>query len=176
MHRVEEFLMRSRFTDQIVTLGELVFSQNKHAIFVTGAGRSGLVGKMFAMRLMHTGYMVHIVGETTAPKMTPGDVLITISSSGETSTTVSIVKKAKAVNADVTIVVITKTPNSTLDQLATHTVLLGVEYELEDDAEYPMGTIFELSALIFLESMIAFIVRKYHIAVVTMRNRHANLE
>ncbi len=34
-------------------------------IFVMGAGRSGLVGKAFAMRLMHLGFSVYVVGETT---------------------------------------------------------------------------------------------------------------
>ncbi|MFP5367432.1 MAG: hypothetical protein ACLGIS_11380, partial [Actinomycetes bacterium] len=36
-------------------------------IFVTGAGRSGLVLKMAAMRLMHLGLTVHVVGEVYNP-------------------------------------------------------------------------------------------------------------
>lgn len=36
-------------------------------IFVAGAGRSGLVAKFFAMRLMHGGYDVFVVGEIVTP-------------------------------------------------------------------------------------------------------------
>ena len=34
---------------------------------VLGAGRSGLVGKAFAMRLMHVGIDVYIMGDTIPP-------------------------------------------------------------------------------------------------------------
>ncbi|HNR45276.1 MAG TPA: SIS domain-containing protein, partial [Methanofastidiosum sp.] len=36
-------------------------------IFIVGAGRSGLVGKAFAMRLMQIGFKVYVVGETITP-------------------------------------------------------------------------------------------------------------
>lgn len=36
-----------------------------HRVFVFGTGRSGLVLKMVAMRLMHLGLPVQVVGETT---------------------------------------------------------------------------------------------------------------
>lgn len=61
-------------------------------IFVTGAGRSGLVLKMAAMRLMHLGLTVHVVGETTAPAIRAGDLLLAASGSG---TTPSVVKAAE---------------------------------------------------------------------------------
>ncbi|MBT2512346.1 6-phospho-3-hexuloisomerase [Arthrobacter sp. ISL-30] len=61
-------------------------------IFVTGAGRSGLVLKMAAMRLMHLGLTVHVVGETTAPAIRTGDLLLAASGSG---TTPSVVKAAE---------------------------------------------------------------------------------
>ena len=61
-------------------------------IFVTGAGRSGLVLKMAAMRLMHLGLTVHVVGETTAPAIRAGDLLLAASGSG---TTAGVVKAAR---------------------------------------------------------------------------------
>ena len=36
-------------------------------IFVAGAGRSGLVSRFFAMRLVHSGYQVNMVGEIVTP-------------------------------------------------------------------------------------------------------------
>ena len=37
------------------------------SIFLTGQGRSGLVAKMFAMRLIHLGFKTYVVGETITP-------------------------------------------------------------------------------------------------------------
>ncbi len=36
-------------------------------VFILGLGRSGLVAKAFAMRLMHLGISVYVVGETITP-------------------------------------------------------------------------------------------------------------
>ena len=44
-------------------------------IFVMAAGRSGLALKMAAMRFMHLGYTVFIVGETNTPAILKGDLL-----------------------------------------------------------------------------------------------------
>lgn len=38
-------------------------------IFVIGEGRSGLAIRMAAMRLMHLGCQVYVVGETTTPSI-----------------------------------------------------------------------------------------------------------
>jgi len=45
-------------------------------VFVAGAGRSGLVLRMAAMRLMHLGLDVHVAGDTTTPAITSGDLLL----------------------------------------------------------------------------------------------------
>ena len=57
---------------------------SSRAVFVAGEGRSGLVGRCFAMRLMHLGINAHVVGETATPRLEPGDLLVAISGSGET--------------------------------------------------------------------------------------------
>ena len=54
-------------------------------VFVAGAGRSGLVLRMFAMRLMHFGPTVHVAGDTTTPAISSGDLLLVASGSGTTS-------------------------------------------------------------------------------------------
>ncbi|MDG9688474.1 SIS domain-containing protein, partial [Streptomyces sp. DH18] len=53
-------------------------------IFVYGTGRSGLMLKALAMRLMQIGYQSYVVGETTTPSIEKGDLLIVSSASGET--------------------------------------------------------------------------------------------
>ncbi len=48
------------------------------SVFLVGQGRTGLVIKMFAMRLMQMGIETHVIGETTTPSIQPGDVLIAV--------------------------------------------------------------------------------------------------
>lgn len=46
-------------------IDEFIFAlEDAKNIFVMGAGRSGFVAKAFAMRLMHLGYNVYVVGKT----------------------------------------------------------------------------------------------------------------
>ncbi|RKY30951.1 MAG: 6-phospho-3-hexuloisomerase, partial [Candidatus Omnitrophota bacterium] len=52
-------------------------------VFVCGAGRSGLIGRCFAMRLRHLGKESYVVGETICPPIKEKDLLIIISYSGE---------------------------------------------------------------------------------------------
>ena len=70
-------------------------------VFVHGAGRSGLALRMTAMRLMHLGLQVHVVGETTTPAIGEGDLLLTASGSGTTSGVVSAAETARSVGARV---------------------------------------------------------------------------
>lgn len=176
--QIQLFLTRSKFdvTDQTVNFEQhfaIAKQTHRQSIFVVGAGRSGLVGKMFAMRLMHTGYNAHVVGETTTPGIIAGDILIAITSSGETQTVRTVVEKAILAHAK--ILVITKTPDSTIAKLAGGVFVFGEDFE-QSEAIYPMGTIFELSVLIFLEGVIGYIIRKYNIDEQQMKERHANLE
>lgn len=64
-------------------------------IFIDGEGRSGLMGKGFAMRLMHLGYTVYSVGETITPAVSKDDIYLSISGSGESGNVVLNTKKAK---------------------------------------------------------------------------------
>ena len=68
-------------------------------IFVAAAGRSFLMMKAFAMRLMHMGLKVYVVGETVTPAIGPNDLLIVGSGSGGTATIKVMAEKAKKVGA-----------------------------------------------------------------------------
>jgi len=74
----------------------LAAQQNQKRLFVMGAGRSGLVVKGFAMRLMHLGFNVYVVGETVTPAVETDDLLIVISGSGETKSINEMSALAKA--------------------------------------------------------------------------------
>ena len=43
-------------------------------VLVVGVGRSGLVARAFAMRLMHLGFRSYVLGETITPSVGEGDV------------------------------------------------------------------------------------------------------
>ncbi|MDG6249494.1 MAG: SIS domain-containing protein, partial [Methanocalculus sp.] len=64
-------------------------------IYVTGAGRSGLVAKAFAIRLMHLGFPCYVIGETITPAFDSGDMLVVFSGSGETKSVVSAAEKVR---------------------------------------------------------------------------------
>jgi len=63
-------------------------------IFVAGAGRSGIIAKAFAMRLMQLGLTTYVVGETITPPIKENDLLIIVSGSGKTQYSQNILKIA----------------------------------------------------------------------------------
>jgi len=143
-------------------------------IFVSGAGRSGLICRFFAMRLMHSGYDVSVVGEIVTPSIKRGDLLIVISGSGETEQLVAFTKRAREVRADV--LLITAKAGSTIGDMADAVFQIGRSDQYGKVQGMPMGTVFELSTLFFLESLISHIIHEKGIAEEEMRSRHANLE
>lgn len=85
MNTIIEELDRSSKTIAPEKLQEVIKKIKEHKrIFVYGTGRSGLMLKAFAMRLMQIGLNSYVVGETTTPSVQEGDLLIVASASGET--------------------------------------------------------------------------------------------
>jgi len=150
-------------------------------IFVIGAGRSGIIAKAFAMRLMHLGYNVYVVGETVTPRIKENDLLIAISGSGETTSVVSISKKAKEMIGS-RLATITQNKNSTLAKISDIVVLLKgkTKIEINNSDEIsrlaPLGTLFELTALIFLDGLVAELMNLRNLTEKDLESRHAILE
>jgi len=143
-------------------------------IFIGGAGRSGLVSRFFAMRLVHSGYQVNMVGEIVTPAIKAGDLLVIISGSGGTETLMPLVKKAKSVGAK--FVVVSMKAKSAMAEVADLNIQIGNDNSFPLTKGMPMGAQFELSALIFLEAVIADIVHAKNLTEEGMRAIHANLE
>jgi len=143
-------------------------------IFVSGAGRSGLVCKFFAMRLVHSGYDVSVVGEIVTPSIKKGDLLIIISGSGETEQLIAFAKKAREVGAK--IVLISAKDSSTIGDMSEAVFQIGKSDQYGKVVGMPMGTVFELSTLSFLEALVSHLIHEKGIAEEVMRSRHANLE
>jgi len=143
-------------------------------IFIAGAGRSKLVGNFFAMRLVHAGYDVSVVGEIVTPSIKNGDLLIIISGSGETEQLIAFTKSAKKVGAE--IVLISAKSESTIGDMAGAVFQVGRAEQYGKVRGMPMGTVFELSTLLFLEATISHVIHGKGIPEEIMRERHANLE
>jgi 6-phospho-3-hexuloisomerase len=146
-------------------------------VFVAGGGRSGLMVKSFAMRLMHLGLDVYVVGETVTPSMGDRDLLLIASGSGETQSLVSMAKKAKSIGGKIGLV--TLSPESTIGRLADITVKLSGARKDEGESNQsiqPMGSLFEQTLLLFFDASILTIMDNKELTSTKMYGKHANLE
>jgi len=152
-------------------------------VFVAGAGRTGLMMRAFAMRLMHAGLTAHVVGDATTPAIAPGDLLLVGSGSGETGSLAVMARKARSVGAQLALVTIV--PRSTIGQLADPVVELRAPSPkaAETSGGAPrqqsiqvMGSLFEQALLLLLDALVVRIVRSRGAAPDEMFARHANLE
>ncbi|WNY23041.1 3-hexulose-6-phosphate isomerase [Methanimicrococcus hongohii] len=170
-----EAVSRKSIYDMLTTL--LTAKEKGNAVFVVGAGRSGLVGRAFAMRLMHMGFNAYVIGETVTPAVRENDVVVAISGSGNTKYVVEVCKKCKRVGAPV--ISLTSKDESELKELPSLNVVLPAK--CKDDAsggsaKTPMGTSFEILALVFLDSVIMQLIELTGVTEDEMKARHANTE
>lgn len=157
-------------------LVDLISQANR--VFVAGAGRSGLMGRAFAMRLMHAGINAYVVGETTTPAIGKGDVLIIGTGSGETRSLIPMAQKAKSLEA--TVVAVTIASESTIGSLADVRVRLpGLAKDQNGGSDrtiQPMASLFEQTLFIFYDAVILRLMDKGGLDAGHMYDRHANLE
>lgn len=159
-------------------------------IFVAGAGRSGLMTRAFAMRLMHMGFEVFVVGETTTPAIGGDDLLVVGSGSGETASLVSIAQKAKRVGSRLAHLGIL--PESSIGRAADLVVRIpapvpkgkalgavasrGPRTGSASSSIQPMGSLFEQCLLVLLDATVVSLMERRNEVADTMYARHANLE
>jgi len=158
-------------------------------IFVVGQGRSGFVGRSFALRLMNMGLTVYFLGETITPAAGKDDLIIAISGSGTTKITLTASSTAKEIGAQV--VAVTSYPESPLGSLADLTVPIGGRTKLgwpqekdylvrqilgESETLSPLGSIFENNCMVFLDSMVVELMHRLGKSEDELRKLHATLE
>ncbi|NYT07604.1 MAG: 6-phospho-3-hexuloisomerase [Methanomicrobiales archaeon] len=158
-------------------------------IYVMGAGRSGLVAKAFAMRLMHVGLTAYVVGETITPAMRHNDLLVIFSGSGRTKTIADIAETAKEIGGRIAL--ITSNRESRIGRLADALVIIENQRdEIRDEtAEFevrqmtgehksfaPLGTLFETAAMVFADACISQLMEVSMVDEKELKNRHANIE
>jgi 6-phospho-3-hexuloisomerase len=162
-----------------------VISKSK-SVFIVGSGRSELIGMAFAMRLMHLGFVVYVIGDVTTPSINKDDCLIAISGSGETRTVTIAAETASDSGASV--IGITANTSSTLGKFLD--VAVNIESKTKvpwkhytshvlkgnyDDLT-PMGTLFEDSTHLFLDGLIAEFMAILGKKEVDLKRRHATIE
>ncbi len=185
MEKAVEMLKPEQVDKMIDTLVD-VYKRNAK-ILVMGAGRSGLVGRAFGMRLMHLGFNVYVLGETIVPSIGEEDVVIAISGSGRTRLIVTAAETAKKVGA--TVVAITSYPSSPLGQIADIVIEIPGRTKLSPDIDYfarqilgiheplaPLGTLFEDTTLVFLDGVVVELMHRLGKSEDELRARHANIE
>lgn len=146
-------------------------------VFVHGAGRSGLALRMTAMRLMHLGLDVAVVGDVTAPAIGAGDVLLTASGSGTTSGVVAAATTARSAGARVA--AITTAPASPLAELADAVIVVPAADKLDRSAtasrQYA-GSLFEQVVAILGDALFHALWTRSGATADDLWPRHANLE
>lgn len=151
--------------------------QQSERIFLISAGRSGFAMRSVAMRLMHLGLQVYVVGDTTTPAITKDDLLIAASGSGTTGGIVRAAEKAVSVGAK--LVAITANQDSALAKLAGHIVYIPAagkeEHGSGKSAQYA-GSLFEQFLLLLMDSVFQSLWKLDGTPAEELYKRHANLE
>ena len=153
-------------------------------LFVLGVGHSGLIGKILAMKLAHLGFCSYVVGDVTTPSFNKGDLLIAISQSGENSTILTLVKKARSLGGRVA--AITSSPQSTLSKLSDICMLVaargaGIEFpvlSLIGDGEHSnlSGALFSMNIFALFYGMICELIVRTNQSWRDIDSRHANIQ
>lgn len=172
---------------EIETMLGVILDATDRKILILGTGRSSFVGKCFALRLMHLGFNVYVIGETITPALREDDLVIAISGSGTTITVVTQAEVAKQIHAKV--LSITSHPDSPLGLISDYVIEVKGRTKIAREDDYisrqmmgeheplaPLGTMFELSALVFLDSIIAELMLRMGEKEEDLRKRHAAIE
>jgi len=162
---------------------------NAKRIYVMGAGRSVLVAKAFAMRLMHLGMQAFVVGETITPALDTGDIMVIFSGSGRTKTIADIAETATEIGAKICL--ITSNADSRIGKISDCIVIIehqrddvgddAVEFEIRqmmgDHKSFaPLGTLFETTSMIFADAVISRLMEITKTDEIALKNRHTNIE
>lgn len=174
---LKEQLKLSAKTDYRQVAAFIPFVYQSERIFLSAAGRSGLALKAAAMRLMHFGLQVFVVGEITTPAIGAGDLLIVASGSGTTTTILTAAEKS--VKAGAKVLAFSTTLTSPLAKLAAHTIVIPAAQKEDHgksiSAQYA-GSLFEQGLWLLTDAIFQTMWAEKGIAAEQLWKRHANLE
>jgi 6-phospho-3-hexuloisomerase len=148
---------------------DLIIGSSK--VFIYGVGRSGLIAKAFAIRLVQMGLEVFFVGETVTPIVEEGNLVIIVSYTGETMSAIQTANIVRRVGAKV----VTVTANHNSKLAAASNLVIEIHPLKDDDRKRlaPLGTLFEVATLIYLDGIVSTLMEKLGQGEGAMRKRHA---
>lgn len=174
---INDELKKSSSSINECKIDEFIANVQSHSrIFVYGTGRSGLMLKALAMRLMQLGFNSFVVGETTTPSLEPGDLLIVASSSGETTSVVSAVKSGKKSGASVLAITGMNPSSLTKEIEPLIRIESGSKFATSDSSIQPLGSLFEQMLLMIFDAAILKMSRIGNDQNQAMAKRHASIE
>jgi len=188
LHEVSESVEKVDLENLQRMVDTLIMTKAKgKRVLLVGAGRSGLVARAFALRLMHLGFNVYVHGETITPAIGKGDLVIAISGSGSTKFVVTAAEIAKGLGSRV--LAVTSNSESPLAKIADQLMVVKGRTKVPQEKDYlsrqmlgqhepmaPLGTVFEIASSVFLDCVIAVIMNLLEETEAELRERHVTIE
>ncbi|MHC5011741.1 MAG: 6-phospho-3-hexuloisomerase [Planctomycetota bacterium] len=170
-------VLRSVKARELTAFKRVILDSNR--IFVTGLGRTGLMARGFAMRLMHLGRRVYHVGDVITPAIKKGDLLIICSRTARSRVLayyIDIAKKAKAAVA-----VVTANGSSRVARSADVTLTIDDRPTLQArkrrHATYlPLGSLFEQALLLVLDGVVVALMEDLKLIERDLARVHTSFE
>lgn len=174
---------------QVENMINMILEAKDKKIFVVGMGRSGFVGRAFALRLMNLGFNVYFLGETITPAAGKDDLVLAISGTGMTKLVISAASAAKEIGAR--IIAVTSYQESQLGQMADQLVLVRGRTKMgwpreedylarqimgEREPLSPLGSIFENNSMVFLDGLVVELMYRLKKNENDLKMRHATIE
>lgn len=175
VNEISEALSRVEYENLLALVREV---QKAQKVFVTGEGRSGLMAKAFAMRLMHLGVTSYVVGETICPSIQRGDLLCAVSGSGTTVGTLHVAGQARKAGAR--ICAVTAHPDSELAKTSDVVLFIPAATKKRSEGEaatvQPLGSLFDQGAHLCLDAVALILSSEGAKTHGEVLSRHSNLE
>jgi 6-phospho-3-hexuloisomerase len=134
---------------------------------------------------MHLGFDVYVFGEVVTPAVRENDLVIAVSGTGETAPVNEMARIAKQHGAG--IATVTSNPDSSLGKLSAKVVTIRGRTEADDVSFLerqvtgisitltPLGTLFEINVMVFLDSVIAGLIAILEKKEEELAERHSNM-
>ncbi len=147
-------------------------------VFVIGLGRTGLMARGFAMRLMHLGRRVYHVGDVITPAIRRGDLLVICSRTGRSPVLLHYVGIARKSGARVAVVTgERKSPVARKSDVILHLPSETPRLTKKAQAnEPPLGSIFEQALMLVFDQMVVHLMAVLGLTADDLRRIHTTFE
>lgn len=132
--------------------------QDARRTFVTGEGRTGIIMRALAARLVQIAVPVFVVGETVTPEISAADLLIVANGTGEAALPLLMAQRAH--DAGARIAALTGVAGSPLGALADLDLVLPGLPQAPNGSAQPFNALFQQVLWLYLDAVILRIQRE----------------